>query len=84
MQDRLVLGAELQMIDCIKKKKQCLLTELCNRLHINLHEILCGITAASQPGFWLQEPRGGWEPSQQEKQEMKWIMFAKARRRAKP
>lgn len=48
MGDRLVLGAELQMINCIKKKKQCLLAELCNGLHINLREILCGITAASQ------------------------------------
>lgn len=48
MQDRLVLGAELQMINCIKKKKQCLLAKLCNRLHINLREILCGISAASQ------------------------------------
>lgn len=38
----------------------------------------------SQPGVWRQEPRGGWEPSQQEKQEMKWIVFAKARRTAKP
>lgn len=84
MRDSLVLGAELQMINCIKKKKQCLLAELCNGLHINLREILCGITAASQPGVWLQEPKVGWEPSQQEKQEMKWIMFAKARRRAKP
>lgn len=48
MGHRLLLGAELQMINCIKKKKQCLLAELCNGLHINLREILCGITAASQ------------------------------------
>lgn len=46
--DRLVLGVELQVINCVKKKKQCLLAELCNGLHINLREILCGITAASQ------------------------------------
>lgn len=27
----------------------------------------------SQPGIELQEPRGGWELSQQEKREMKWF-----------
>lgn len=48
MGDSLVFGAELQMINCIKKKKQCLLAELCNGLYINLREILCGITVASQ------------------------------------
>lgn len=57
--DRLVLGAELQMINCIKKKKQCFLAELCNGLHINLREILCGITAASQEfGCRSQEENG--------------------------
>lgn len=57
--DRLVLGAELQVINCIKKKKQCLLAELCNGLHINLREILCGITAASQEfGCRSQEEDG--------------------------
>lgn len=57
--DRLVLGAELQVINCIKKKKQCLLAELCNGLHINLREILCGITAASQEfGCRSQEQDG--------------------------
>lgn len=57
--DRLVLGAELQVINCIKKKKQCLLAELCNGLHINLREILCGISAASQEfGCRSQEEDG--------------------------
>lgn len=57
--DRPVLRAELQMINCIKKKKQCLLAELCNGLHINLREILCGITAASQEfGCRSQEEDG--------------------------
>lgn len=59
MGDRLVLGAELQVINCIKKKKQCLLAELCNGLHINLREILCGITATSQEfGCRSQEEDG--------------------------
>jgi len=53
--------AGLQMINCIKKKQQCLLAELCNGLHINLREILCGITAASQEfGCRSQAEDGSW------------------------